>query len=518
MEEKNIKRKEWVKTAAIVFLSIMLVLTFFSNTIMNYSLPEVATEYVHSDNITLQVRGTGVVEAGDPYNVVIEENRVIKSVVVKEGDVVSKGQILFYLEDADNAELKELENQIEQAEIAYKQALLGDDVSQTVYNNVQNGVTTDMTAYQNSVQAYKSAVEEIQKVIQDVTTQKANLEATLISIGGAGKDLATAQAEAEAKKAAKDAAQAAYNGYKSRVDNYDANVLAGTETDTKANIEALMASEKAKIDTLAGEIHVADSIVAVIKQMETCDANLVTANNNLQLNQAALDEVRSDAQVETALVAQKKQLDDLKEKLSDMKSKSVAGKIEAPIAGTVSSISHVAGETLMAGEAAVVILPEGKGHSMKFNVSKKQAASLTVGDRGTVSNSWYFSDVVATLVAIKPSKEDPSNSKELTFNIEGDVMQGQSLTLSVGQKSALYDYTVPNNAVREDKDGKFILVLEQKQSPLGTRYYAVRRSVEVIASDDRRSAITGDVYEYEYVVTTSTKPIQEGQQVRLKDN
>ena len=266
------------------------------------------------------------------------------------------------------------------------------------------------------------------------------------------------------------------------------------------------------------EIHVADSIVAVIKQMETCDANLVTANNNLQLNQAALDEVRSDAQVETALVAQKKQLDDLKEKLSDMKSKSVAGKIEAPIAGTVSSISHVAGETLLAGEAAVVILPEGKGHSMKFNVSKKQAASLTVGDRGTVSNSWYFSDVVATLVAIKPSKEDPSNSKELTFNIEGDVMQGQSLTLSVGQKSALYDYTVPNNAVREDKDGKFILVLEQKQSPLGTRYYAVRRSVEVIASDDRRSAITGDVYEYEYVVTTSTKPIQEGQQVRLKDN
>ena len=54
MEEKNIKRKEWVKTAAIVFLSIMLVLTFFSNTIMNYSLPEVATEYVHSDNITFK--------------------------------------------------------------------------------------------------------------------------------------------------------------------------------------------------------------------------------------------------------------------------------------------------------------------------------------------------------------------------------------------------------------------------------------------------------------------------------
>ena len=39
------KRREWVKNAAIIFLSVMLVLTFFSNTFMNYSLPEVAAQY-----------------------------------------------------------------------------------------------------------------------------------------------------------------------------------------------------------------------------------------------------------------------------------------------------------------------------------------------------------------------------------------------------------------------------------------------------------------------------------------
>ena len=71
--------------------------------------------------------------------------------------------------------------------------------------------------------------------------------------------------------------------------------------------------------------------------------------------------------------------------------------------------------------------------------------------------------------------------------------------------------------VREDKNGKFVLVLEQKPSPLGSRYYAVRKSVEVIASDEHRSAVTGEVTAYEYIITTSTKPIAEGQQVRLKD-
>ena len=70
----------------------MLLLTFFSNTIMNYSLPEVATEYVQSGSITEKVRGTGTIEATDPYNVSIGESRVISSVAVKEGDEVKKGE------------------------------------------------------------------------------------------------------------------------------------------------------------------------------------------------------------------------------------------------------------------------------------------------------------------------------------------------------------------------------------------------------------------------------------------
>lgn len=517
MEEKKIKRKEWVKTVAIVFLLIMLGLTFFSNTIMNYSLPEVATEYVQSDSITLQVRGTGVVESGDPYNVIIEENRVIKSVVAKNGDVVQKGDTLFYLEDS-KTETAELESQIEQAEIAYKQALVAENVSTTVYNNMQNGVTTDMNAYQNNVQKLKNAIADIEKVMNDLNTQRATSEATLIKIGGSGKDLATATTEAETAKAARDAAKLEYEGYKARVDNYDDNVAAGTETETKENLENAMATSKAALDACENDVYIADSTVALIKQIELCDANLVTAENNHKINEQALSKLRSDVQVELDLIAQKKQLDDLKEQLAKMKEKSVGGKIVAPISGTVSGIAHVAGENVTAGETVAVMQPEGKGHTLSFSVTKKQAATLNVGDRGEVSNSWYYSDVVATLLSVKPDPADPANSKKLTFNIEGDVVAGQSLTLAVGQRSTQYEYTVPNNAVREDKDGKFILVLEQRPSPLGNRYYAVRRSVEVLASDDHRSAISGDVYAYEYVVTTSTKPIQEGQQVRLKDN
>ena len=71
MEENIFKvRKDTVKNIAIVFLSVMLVLTFFSNSILNRSLPEVATEYVAYDSITERIRGTGTVTAQDPYKVI----------------------------------------------------------------------------------------------------------------------------------------------------------------------------------------------------------------------------------------------------------------------------------------------------------------------------------------------------------------------------------------------------------------------------------------------------------------
>ena len=46
MIEEKVKKRGWIKNVAIIFLSVLLVLTFFSNTIMNHSLPEVSAQYV----------------------------------------------------------------------------------------------------------------------------------------------------------------------------------------------------------------------------------------------------------------------------------------------------------------------------------------------------------------------------------------------------------------------------------------------------------------------------------------
>ena len=139
MNENTTKRREWVKNAAIIFLAVMLVLTFFSNTIMNYSLPIVAAQYVNSGSITAKIRGTGTIEAGDPYNVELTQSRVIKSVAVKQGDVVAKDQVLFYLEDEESEDLKAAQKAFTDALLAYEKEILSGTISNQVVSNAQAG-------------------------------------------------------------------------------------------------------------------------------------------------------------------------------------------------------------------------------------------------------------------------------------------------------------------------------------------------------------------------------------------
>ena len=72
VKEKSRKR-ELIKSIAIVFLAVLLVLTFFSNTIMNRSLPEVASQSISSGTINARIRGSGTVSANESFEVIINQ-------------------------------------------------------------------------------------------------------------------------------------------------------------------------------------------------------------------------------------------------------------------------------------------------------------------------------------------------------------------------------------------------------------------------------------------------------------
>lgn len=662
------KRREWVKNTAIIFLSIMLVLTFFSNTIMNYSLPEVATEYVQRGTITAKVRGTGNIEATDPYNVTISESRVISGVAVKAGDEVKKGDVLFHLEDEESTELTDAQKELNSLILAYQVAVITESMGVGTVSNIENDNTQTLTQKQQNLQAAIAAQEAAQAEYDSATLQVAEINKELGYIGNtvvdtSGEKNAVSNAQKDANNAGKAVAEAQANAakatenvtiaknnvtakqseleninaavenlenLKSQIDNF-ANDKAAAEdnltnlqnklneltaafdTWKQANPEAGPAEieeQQAIIDAASAELKAAQDAIPALEQtyqkavedfnaaggeasltqlisdrvlkenevaqaqMEVLDAenkvseaNKEVANKtNEQSNknaavsnaqqaladkensldttidkanasnrlleaqdrqtraQLALDKAKEDmADIQKGLLAEinlESQDEAIRlqmEKIKKLEEKAAGASIDAPVDGIVTTLNKVAGEKTQPEEALAVIQVAGKGFTLAFSATTEQAKKLSVGDMAEVQNSWYYTDVKATLASIKPDPNDPAQKKLLTFNVEGDVQAGQSLSLAVGQKSADYELVVPNSAIREDNNGKFILIVESKSSPLGNRYVATRIDVEVLATDDTHTAISAGLYGYEYVITTATKPVEAGKQVRLTD-
>ncbi|HRR36741.1 MAG TPA: hypothetical protein P5535_06740, partial [Clostridia bacterium] len=149
------KRRNIIKNIAIVFLAVMLVLTFFSNTILNYSLPEVAVQYPMYGTISSRIRGQGTVTANQTYQIYFDESRVIKSVDVRRGEIVQKGAVIYRLEDAPSDELNNANNTLTTMYINYKRAMM-----QSTYD--YSGILEE--------------ISELNKLLKEAVSIKTNLE------------------------------------------------------------------------------------------------------------------------------------------------------------------------------------------------------------------------------------------------------------------------------------------------------------------------------------------------------
>ena len=565
MNENGTKRRDWVKNAAIIFLSVLLVLTFFSNTIMNYSLPEVAAQYVQSGSITAKIRGTGTIESGDPYNVQINETRTVESVMVKAGDVVQKGDPLFMLADKESTELKTAEEALETAILEFEKSILSGTISNQVINNVQNGNISTVTAYQNRILAAEAEVEKWQGKVDEIELKISQLTAYINQLGHGGADtteeskkLNEAQAAYDKKKGELDTATSELNEIRKNIlanqkiiDDYNNNMgsvsegnfvpqVSKDEYETAVYQNGILNEQvKAKNDqitSLTAEVYNLNvelekaqngynskkdntgSVNALSIEKENWNLELADKQKKLKEAQDAKTQLLTDIAQELSLDAQSDIISKKRDEVAELRAKAVGAVVEAPISGTITTVAITAGQDTVAGTPIATMQPEGKGFTMSFSVTNEQAKRLSPGTKADLVNAWRYEDVSITLASIKPDPTEPSQKKKLTFDVTGSVTAGQSLNVSVGDKSANYDMIVPNSAIREDNNGKFILTVESKSSPLGNRYIARRVDVEVVASDDTQSAITGGLYGYEFVITTSTKPVEAGKQVRLSDN
>ena len=666
--ETQVKKREWVKTAAIIFLAVLLVLTFFSNTIMNRSLPEVATASVQSGTINAKIRGSGAVSANETYDVTISQTRKVASVLVKVGQTVAAGDGLFTLEEQESDELKQAETDLATQELNYQKSLLSlsntaaqssHDVQKArdayndalaVYNQystmdsaklasslaaaqvklkaLQKSATAAQQAYTDASSAKEytdaqASVSEQQSAIKTLEASIADYQSQLTDLDNGTANKTTISRQIDDKRTAIDAAQQTLASdrvlYKSdyqlllEVAGQDETVAAAYAKDTALLADKLIdggyvtdtpsssTSAKSESETRAEELSTAyktltadqtaldelntelerlqqdlsaaeedtetarrkiqtklgdaqddltnaqkllksaqsavDGYESTLKQLKQASLDATDASDaqqtvvdNLTSASTAADTVKTTRQALEDLVFQKslgssdsidlqaardaitKQEELVKKLTTDSDSATVTAKV----GGTIAAINVQAGNSIGANTALCTINETDRGYTVKISVTTDQASKVKVGDAAALVNYWG-GDITAALESIMPDPQNPGKGKLLVFRLTGDVEPGTNLTLSIGQQSSNYDTLVPNSAIRTDNNGTFVLAIVTKNSPLSNRYIATRVNVQVLASDDTNTAVSG-LSQGDFVVTTSTKPVAAGAQVRLVEN
>ena len=512
--QRSQRRKDIIKNITIVFLLILLALTFFSRTIMNYTLPEVSTHVVAQGEVSPRIRGQGIAEVDDPYTVTMTQARTIKSVAVRVDQEVKRGDVIYYLEDNESEELTAARQELADQQANFTKRIFDGTLSDSDITRLRAG------NYRSEDQM-QSELASANRRLESATKEAASASAALEKLNAQSVDADT--------DAGTDSGT-------------DAGTDSGTDTDlpdggTDGTDAGTDATAGAAEDVVEGEDDLGESDVAsTAATSEEGVLTIMKTSSEKKLEKANNRKIDADAELEEATKAQEKVVSsisaelELKEiqnainqaqaKVTRLEKENIGATVTSPVDGTVTALSYSAGETTASDSPAAIIRIDGKKLTVSFSVTKEQAQKLKAGDEAQPQNPWeYDDDFKAVLRQITADSSGPQNSRLLKFEIDSDaVTAGDTVSLQIAESTKSYDLVVPNAAVRQDSNGYYVLLLQVRQSPLGNRYIVAREPVKVLAKDDTNSAISGSIGAYSYVITTSTRMVTSGDQVRLAND
>lgn len=542
-------RRDWVKNAIIIFLAVLLVLTFFSNTIMNYSLPEVAAQYPQSTTLTTKIRGSGTVESAQSYNVTVQETRTVAAVNVKKGDTIAAGDTLLTLDATESQELQDARTNLATVKLDYEKLKLPKNKdgaaaqaaslaqAQAAVTKAESDLATaqkyesDLKWYQDQEASAKSTLatknqnkEYYSSLVDNLNSQIANVENSNADYLSAKKRLENTpddEEHADERRALEDEIQRIYDeqiapqiaSLTNQLADAQQNLLNATYAASQA--ESAYTSAQDATASFQSSNQNATSVSAAQTALQSAKDNLATLQATAKDTENT--NAYNDSVAQLDLAAKEQEVKDAEAKVKALEEKTSAANIKSRYAGVVTEVNVAAGDTTTADTPLMVVELTEKGYTMKATVTKDQARTLKEGLQAEITNLWD-SGITMTLTSITSDKNDPANSRVLTFAVTGeDVSVGQSLSFSVGDKNSNYDLVIPSAAIHTDADGSFVYTVQVKSSPLGNRYTVRKKTVTIVASDDNNSAVSGELSSDDFVITTATVPLKVGTQVRIAE-
>ncbi len=553
------RRRDIVKTLIIVFLAIMLVLTFFSNTIMNKSLAEITTESVGSGKLVERIKGWGNVESNQSYDVTTDAGRTIEKINIKVGQEVRKGDVLFMVKNVSSEELETQIEKLEEAELSYEKDLLKEPTDYSKDNLKLRKLREELNAAiakrdaakanEGNLNAAKEEYRRNNSELKKLEAENEKLSGTVKSIDSdnymdadveligdlpslyntysaadeeykrareiyetaveKGENAELAKADADSKEAARNTARDAYEQSKSSV---------------REGIVARMNDIRGRIDelTAAVENYTAEHEGSKEESYEELAQAVISKQNEIEEERLTLENTKKTNSVTEKtealeLEAKKKALDKLREKVEKLKKETEATEIKATHGGIVSAVNVKLDDKTVEGNALATIDVAEEGYTITIqDVDAEKLRKVKKGTEAEVINN-YRGDIQAVLKEIKNTSN--VRKKDLVFTVTGDVSSGDRVDVSIPCGSGTYDAIVPRSAVHSDDkgNGSCVYIVRSKNTPLGNRYYAEKVKINIEAEDEVSYAVSGSLNRGDYVITAASKYVAPGDQVRMKD-
>lgn len=351
---------------------------------------------------------------------------------------------------------------------------------------------------------------ELQASQQQISARE---QARVPATTGAGQTLAQAQQQLELATQKEAAAQAAYEQF--------LQSAAAEETDPwmeqKQELEAAVQEAQTGVEAASQALTQAENGYELARQEDAAwDINAANASRAAMLGAEA-----ASVQIE----AERKELQRLQSY------QAAGGKICAERDCTVLQAGVQAGAVTSGSE--VFVTGSGgfrlKGWAKptdreKLRTGLETEIQLGAGKKKTVKIESIETDTggTGTGSGVGENAGDPASQSQIYWtsplpeNVK--VQNGDSFTWSIEAPSEKeYEQIIPLEALREDMNEAYCLVLAEEEQMLGTVQVARRVPVTVLEKDARSAAVTSALTSDDQVIASSEKYVSEGDRVRLRE-
>ncbi len=186
------KTRRWVIRAIVTFLAVMLLLTFFSNTIMNATIPKVVAEYAQWGNLsfTNSAKGTTVCSNQTDFKAPKSlEGRKIKEISASDYENVAEGQAVITLYEVEDTST--YDTTVEEYE----------DLKKSIYYDSKTPTTDSTKSFKDTVDTAKETVESANKSYAESKEKDSTIANAQSSLESKQAELTAVEAEIEAASA-----------------------------------------------------------------------------------------------------------------------------------------------------------------------------------------------------------------------------------------------------------------------------------------------------------------------------